>query len=146
MKNLKQELKNAIMERFKQHKIANALENELISYTEDIIFKKYNGTKIIRNGLKYQLYRVKVTGNTYYDDFKPKDLSIEIIYTIISEINKDEKSQLNKVKKKYEDSKYMGWIDVEKYKRKLWISEHYESDIDTIIENRLSLLIEKTIL
>ena len=43
MENLKKELQQAIMERFKQGKIASALEKELAEHTENITLEKYKG-------------------------------------------------------------------------------------------------------
>ena len=74
MKNLKQELEKAIMERFKQGKIAGALEKELAEHTENITLEKYKGTKIKRDGLEYELFGVKANCDTDECYFKPENI------------------------------------------------------------------------
>jgi co-chaperonin GroES (HSP10) len=58
MENLKKELQQAIMERFKQEQIVKGLEKELAEHTEEIFFEKYKGTKIKRDNLEYELFAV----------------------------------------------------------------------------------------
>jgi len=138
MKNLKKELEQAIMERFKQGKIASALEKELSEHTEKIAFEKYKGTKIKLHGLEYELFGV--TANCYTDEsyFKPEIIETNFIFTIISKLKKEEEAELEKAKYNFKDAKYMGWLDEEKFKRKLWIVFSYELSIDNVIINEIN--------
>ena len=146
MENLKKELQQAIMERFKQGKIASALEKELAEHTENITLEKYKGTKIKRDGLEYELFGVKANCDTDEYYFKPENISIDLIYTITSELKKEEEAELKKAKDKFSDDKYMGWLDGKKFKRKLWIEESYDISIDTVIKNEINLGIDGKII
>jgi hypothetical protein len=146
MENLKKELQLAIMERFKQGKIASALEKELAEHTENITLEKYKGTKIKRDGLEYELFDVKANCYTNECYFKPENISTDLIYTITSELKKDEEAELKKAKDKFRDNKYMGWLDKKKFKRKLWIEESYDISIDEVIKNEINLGIDGKII
>ena len=146
MENLKKELQQAIMERFKQGKIASALEKELVEHTEEITREKYKGTKIKRDGLEYELFGVKANCNTDECYFKPETISTDLIYTITSELEKEEEAELKKAKDKFRDDKYMGWFDEKKFKRKLWIEENYDISIDEVINNEINLCIDGKII
>jgi hypothetical protein len=142
MENLKKELQQAIMERFKQEQIANALEKQLAKHTEKIFLEKYKGTKIKRGNLEYELFRVKCFCGTTEYDFKMTEVSTELIYTITSDINKEEMAALVKAKKEWDKDKYMGWYDPKKIKIKLWIEDTYDISIDKIIKNEINLTID----
>lgn len=142
MKNLKKELEQAIMERFKQGKIANAIEKEILEHTEKFIFEKYKGTKIKRDGLEYELFGVTATCYTDESYFKPEKIETDLIYITTSKLKKEEESELEKAKDKFRHDKYMGWFDEKKFKIKLWIGEQYSISIDDLIQNEINLAIE----
>jgi len=142
MENLKKELQQAIMERFKQEQIAKALEKELAKHTKEITLEKYKGTKIKRHNLEYELFDVKCYCETTKYDFKMSEVNTELIYTITSDIKKEEMAALKKAKKKWGEDKYMGWYDTKKIKIKLWIEDTYNISIDKIIKNEMNLIID----
>ena len=146
MENLKKELQQAIMERFKQAQIAKGLEKELAEHTEEITLEKYKGTKIKRGNLEYELFAVKCDCETEEYNFKMREVNTELIYTITSEIKKEEMAELEKAKKKWGNDKYMGWYDEKKIKIKLWIEETYDISIDEIIKNEINLQIDGKII
>ena len=146
MKNLKVELEKAIMERFKQAKIAQGLEKELSEYTEEKTLEKYKGTKIKRDKWEYELFAVKCECDTEEYNFKMNEVNTTLIYTITSELTKEQKAELKKATDKWSNDKYMGWMDEKKFKVKLWIEECYDLDIDTIIEDKISLSIDGKII
>ena len=146
MENLKKELQQAIMERFKQAQIAKGLEKELAEHTEEITLEKYKGTKIKRGNLEYKLFAVKCDCKTEEYNFKMREVNTELIYTITSEIKKEEMAELEKAKKKWGNDKYMGWYDEKKIKIKLWIEETYDISIDEIIKNEINLQIDGKII
>jgi len=142
MENLKKELQQAIMERFKQEQIATALEKELAKHTEEITLEKYKGTKIKRDNLEYELFAVKCDCETDSFNFKISEVSTQLIYIITSDINKEEMAELEKAKKKWDNDNYMGWYDPKKIKIKLWIEDTYDISIDKIIKNEINLTID----
>jgi len=140
MENLKKELQQAIMERFKQEQIVKGLEKELAEHTEEIFFEKYKGTKIKRDNLEYELFAVKCDCETDSCNFKMNEVSTDLIYTITSDINKEEMEALKEAKIKFDNEKYMGWYAANS--KKIWIEETYNISIDKIIKNEINLEID----
>ena len=138
MENLKKELQQAIMERFKQEQIVKGLEKELAEHTEEICFGKYKGTKIKRDNLEYEFFAVKCDCETDSCNFKMNEVSTDLIYTITSDINKEEMEALKKAKIKFDNDKYMGWYEG----KKIWIEETYNISIDEIIKKQINLKID----
>jgi hypothetical protein len=141
MKNLKKALEKAILERFKQHKIVEALEKELVIFAEETAEEKYAGTKIKRFKREYELYAVKV--RCYYNEFsyQPNDVEFKLIYMTTSELTKEQKAQLNKCKKNYKKEKYLISLDEEKFGI-LWFVDSYKIKIDKVIRKEIWLEIE----
>jgi hypothetical protein len=145
MENIKKELQQAIMERFKQDKIATGLENAITEHVEEVVFDKYKGTKIRIGDLDYELFAVKCDCETAAYNFKIEPIRIELIYTIISEIEGEAKFELEKAKEKFLKEKYMGWYDRENITIELWVKDNYYLSIDQIIKSQIDLIIENRI-
>jgi len=134
------ELKNAIVERFKLNAYVRELEKTINNYAEAFTFEKYKGTIILRGGLQYELFAVRADSCTWGDNIKPSDISLTLIYTIISKIESHQKKALSKAQDNFNRDNHMGCYGG---KKKLWIQEYYEVEPELVIQDNINLKIEK---
>ena len=135
------ELKKAIVERFKLTAYIRELESTIEDYAKKFTFEKYKGTIILRGGLQYELFAVKARCETYNHLIKPNNVTLTLIYTIISKIESHQKKALLKAKNEWYRDNNMGWYEG---KKKLWIQEHYEVEPELVMEDEINLNIENT--
>ena len=93
--------------------------------------------------MEYELFAVKCYfGTGLYDIKMREENTTNLIYTITSDIKKEEMEALKKAKKEWVKHNYMGWYDTKKIKIALWIEETYDISIDKIIKNEINLKID----
>ena len=135
------ELKNAIIERFKWNAYVQKLEDTIRDHAKEFTFEKYKGTIILRGGIQYELFGVRAHNETWRNDIKPNDISLTLIYTIISKINSNQKKALLKAKNNFNSNNCMGPYEG---KKKLWIQESYTIKPESIMKDQINLEIENT--
>jgi hypothetical protein len=130
------DLKNALIERFKLEAYIQQLEKEMARHAEEFTFEKYKGTIILRGGLQYELFAVYAETFAWRDDIEPGDVRLTLIYTIISKIKIHEKKALLRIKNEYPNRKYMNNYSGQK---KLFIKEIYEIEPELVVKNEINL-------
>ena len=142
MENLKEERQQAIMECFKQSQIVHGLIKVLEEFAEDITFEKYEGITIKRGEWQYELLGVKA--DAYSDESTcrlPEDISLTLTYKVISQINEDQKAEVERFVSDYKRDERRSWFGNVKF-GKLFIQLEYEIGIDLVINKNIDLEID----
>ncbi len=138
MKHLKKELQKAMIERFKLYNCIKGIEKLFSEQAKEMTFEKYNGTKIKKDNLVYELYGVASALQSSEDYATLPEIDLSLFFIITAELDKDEQEELKRAKNILDNNNYITYHDSQKFKRKLWVEMYYNIDIDNVIENRKS--------
>jgi hypothetical protein len=142
MKKLKEELENAIMERFKQHSIVSALEEELKKNIQRDVKRKYLSFKIKgENNFEYEFYNCQCLIDCEYYNFKPSTIYTRLKFTIMdNQLTRAEKLELKKSKKQFEEGGDFG-VDnsIDKTEKILMLDGIIPIDFDEYVKSGINI-------
>lgn len=126
-------LNKSIQERFIANSTVEAIEAKIKKDIERKIFRIYESKKIRYENLEFELIGVNVRYSTYSDRITfDNKISVDLDYICVSKLPKDKQQKVEEARKKYKESKYLGWNNL---KVQLWHSLHYSLDLKTCLES-----------
>lgn len=140
---IKEELEKAIVERYKQSKIASGIEDGLCELAQIVTENKYEKIKIKKGEWEYELLGAKASCRTEEYDFKLPNIDLILTFIVTSDITKQQKEQVKKCRDNYEyrDNRSTNFLDEKKF-GKLWFDINYELEIEDILKEEINLEIE----
>lgn len=139
---IKQELQDTIIKRFKLNKIVRGFEDQLQYMIQSYLEEKYSGIVRLLDGKKYQFLLVKGYIDCDVDSFEIAKMDINIKYLLTGNVTAEEQKVIDEVKDHVNREG-----DVRYYRTPgIVITDHYECTVDEVLSGRLSLNIDHIIL
>lgn len=133
---LQEQLKN----RFVANKVIKAITNDVKLKTKELILKKYKDEILLKYGLEFELFDVKVFFSYYEsDDLSIKKIEATLIYCCISKLPKHKREKLEEAKKIFSEHQYMPYSN---YDIPIWEELKYDLDLKNILKEEINLKIE----
>lgn len=138
------EILDILKEQLKARFVANAaicqIDENIRLYTKDLIFEKYKGIILYRNGLQFELNCVKVScGNSYSNKILPRNIYVGLVYFCVSNLPKTKRERLEKAKEYFKKHDSLDWTTSP---NPTWFKNRYELELEDVLKGNVDLLIE----
>ncbi len=133
---LKEILKDALLERFKAECLIKGIKDKIERITEQNTLKRYKHHKFILNGLEFEL--IGVAAGSYIGGLEIQDIHLRLAFAVSSKnkLPKEKREKLEKAKSDYSRNKY---LECNTFKVELWKTFIYEIEIDKALSGDIHL-------
>jgi hypothetical protein len=126
----------ALKERFKANVIVEAIETKIVKIAENITFEKYKNTPLFNDGMEFELVGVIARVYTFQSDINPRKIDLRLAYFCKSNLRKEKRLKLEKVKCRYEKDKFLESCN---YKISVWKELSYQVEVEKFLSNCINL-------
>jgi hypothetical protein len=133
-------LNEQIKNRFIANSAIEAINKKVQLITKELILKKYKEKKLLKNGLEFELFGVRVDFNNWRsNNISISKVEIELAYFCTSKLPKHKREKLEKVKEYFLKHERLEWNN---YEIPIWERFNYTLDLKDVLEGKVNLKIE----